>query len=297
MRVLIATDGSTCAGVAVDLVAGLDWPAETVINVVEVVPSGVAVFGGPWPPVTPVDVGAIDADIRAQAGRDLQAAAERLAGPARTVETSVVAGRAADAIVSLAEQVGADIIVVGSRGHGKIETMLLGSVSSEIVDHARVPVLVARGRTIERVVFAWDGSERARAALPALTQWGLFANAHIGVLSVADANPPWWVEAGLVSDETAAEAYHAAAEPSRHQHDEMARQMTGQLRSLGLEADPVSREGDPAGTIVAFAAEDAADLIVLGTHGRTGLQRLLLGGVARNVLLHADCSVLIARAS
>jgi nucleotide-binding universal stress UspA family protein len=295
MRVLIATDGSECAGVAVDLVAALDWPAKTVLHAVEVVPSGVAVFGGPWPPMTPVDTSSIDVDIREQAGRNLQDAAERLAGPARTVETSALSGRAGDAIVSLAEQVEADIIVVGSRGHGTIETMLLGSVSSEVVDHAHVPVLVARGRTMERVVFAWDGSEQAEAALPALTEWGLFEQAHVAVLSVADADPPWWVSAGLVSDETAAEAYHAAAEPSRQQHEEMAGHMAKQLRAAGLKADAVSREGDPAETIVAFAEEHAADFIVLGTHGRTGLRRLLMGGVARNVLLHARCSVLLAR--
>lgn len=295
MRVLIATDGSECAGVAVDLVAGLDWPADTIVQAVEVVPSGVAVFGGPWPPMTPVDTSSIDVDIREQAGRNLQAAAEQLAGPGRTVETSALAGRAGDAIVSLADQVEADIIVVGSRGHGTIETMLLGSVSSEVVDHAHVPVLVARGRTIERVVFAWDGSEQAEAALAALTEWGLFEQAHIDVLSVADADPPWWVNAGLVSDETAAEAYHAAAEPSRQQHEEMAGHMAKQLRAAGLNADAVSREGDPAKTIVAFAEGHDADLIVLGTHGRTGLRRLLMGGVARNVLLHARCSVLLAR--
>jgi nucleotide-binding universal stress UspA family protein len=281
--------------VAVDLVAGLDWPDETVVHAVEVVPSGVAVFGGPWPPMAPVDTSSIDADLREQAGRNLQAATERLAGPGRTVETSALAGRASDAIIALAEQVEADLIVVGSRGHGTIETMLLGSVSSEIVDHAQVPVLVARGRTIERVVFGWDGSERAEAAVPALTEWGLFEQAHVDVLSVADADPPWWVQAGLVSDETAAAAYHAAAEPSRQQHEEMAGHMAKRLRAAGLKADAVSREGDPAESIVAFAAEHAADLIVLGTHGRTGLLPLLMGGVARNVLLHAHCSVLLAR--
>ena len=46
---------------------------------------------------------------------------------------------------------------------------------------------------------------------------------------------------------------------------------------------------------MAFAKAKAADLVVLGSHGRTGLRRLLMGSVARNVLLHADCSVLVAR--
>mgnify|MGYP001824932256 FL=1 len=295
MRVLVAIDGSECAGVAVDLVAGLPWPTGTKIQVAEVVPSGAAVFGGPWPPVAPVDTAAIDRSIREQATRDLQAAAQALTGPGREIDTIAVAGRAGDTITSLAQQSDADLIVIGSRGHGALETMLLGSVSSEVIDHAHVPVLVARGRTIERIAFAWDGSDRAEAAVGPLTVWGLFGDAHVDVLSVADAEPPWWVRAGMVSEEAAAEAYHEAAAPSRQQHEDMAEQMAEWLRTAGLNAVPLSREGDPAETIVAFAEVHEVDLIVLGTHGRTGLRRLLLGSVARNVTLHAKCSVLVAR--
>lgn len=173
--------------------------------------------------------------------------------------------------------------------------MLLGSVSSEIIDHAHVPVLVARGPTIERIVFAWDGSDHAEAGVAPLTTWGLFAGSHIDVLSVADADPPWWVLAGMVGEAAAAETYLQAAEPSRQQHEQMAEQMAQSLRTAGLKAVPVSREGDPAETIVEFAKDHEVDLIVVGTHGRTGLRRLLIGSVARNVTLHAPCSVLVAR--
>ncbi len=295
MRVLVATDGSTCAGIAVDLVAGLHWPAGTEILAFEAIASGVQVFGGPWPPIAPMDTATFDGAIRDQAAHNLRDAAERLAGPGRSVETAAVSGRAGDAIVSRAGAWGADVVVVGSRGHGKLETMLLGSVSSEVVDHAQAAVLVARGRQVRRAVFAWDGSDRAEAALPALTEWGLFDDLRVDVLSVADADPPWWVSAGLVDDATAADAYVAAAEPSRRQHEALAHEMADRLRAAGLQAIPATREGDPAESIVAFARAKAADLVVLGTHGRTGLQRLLMGSVARNVLFHASCSVLLAR--
>ena len=295
MRVLVATDGSECAGVAIELVAGLGWPAGTELHVVEVVPSGAAVFGGPWPPVTAIDTKEVDRAIREQAERNLGAAAETLAATGLPVKTVSVTGRAGDTIVSIAEQLDAQLIVVGSRGHGTLETMLLGSVSSEVIDHAHVPVLVARRRAIDRIVFAWDGSKRAEAAMSPLTDWDLFAGVHVDVLSVADSEPPWWVRAGLVSEEAAAEAYHEAAAPSRQQHQELAAQMAEWLRAAGLNAVPTSREGDPAEVIVAFAAAHDADLIVLGTHGRTGLRRLLMGSVARNVVIHAPCSVLLAR--
>lgn len=83
MRVLVAIDGSACADVAVDLAGGLDWPPETTLQVVEVVPSGAAVFGGPWPPVAPLDTSSIDRSLREQASRDLRAAARRLEGAGR----------------------------------------------------------------------------------------------------------------------------------------------------------------------------------------------------------------------
>jgi nucleotide-binding universal stress UspA family protein len=154
---------------------------------------------------------------------------------------------------------------------------------------------VARGRRIERVVFAWDGSEQAESAVPPLTEWGLFGDAQVEVLSIADAEPPWWVLAGIAGEEAEADAYHAAAEPSVRQHKELAEQMADRLRTDGLDTVAVSRQGDPAETIVAHAKARDADLVVLGTHGRTGLRRLLMGSVARNVILHAHCSVLLAR--
>ena len=64
MRVLVAVDGSECATVAVELVAALDWPAGTDVRIVEVVPSGAAVFGGPWPPMAPLDTSAIVESVK-----------------------------------------------------------------------------------------------------------------------------------------------------------------------------------------------------------------------------------------
>jgi nucleotide-binding universal stress UspA family protein len=57
----------------------------------------------------------------------------------------------------------------------------------------------------------------------------------------------------------------------------------------------IFREGDPATEIIRFAAESGIDLIVMGTHGRTGLERLLLGSVAEKVMREAPCSVLVVK--
>jgi nucleotide-binding universal stress UspA family protein len=69
------------------------------------------------------------------------------------------------------------------------------------------------------------------------------------------------------------------------------------LRKGGLEVETATRDGDPRSAIVDEASEWGADLIVVGSHGRTGLKRLLLGSVAGSVVSHAPCSVEVVRRS
>jgi nucleotide-binding universal stress UspA family protein len=295
MRVLVATDGSPSAEMAVDFVAGLAWPEGSEIRVAEAIETGTAIFGGPWPAIAVVQAEELEAELQRTAGDNVNRARDRLQGPGREVAVEVLRGRPATAIIEAAKTFRADVIVLGSRGHGTIESMLLGSVSAEVVDHATVPVLVARGRSAKRVVFAWDGSTSARAAADLLRAWPIFAGSRVRVVSVADVRMPWW--AGMPGPETPEllPLYFDAANAARRSHDALASEMTAELRSAGLDATADRRDGDPATEVIASAQSTDADLIVLGTHGRTGLARLMLGSVARNVLQHAHCSVLVAR--
>jgi len=67
------------------------------------------------------------------------------------------------------------------------------------------------------------------------------------------------------------------------------------LREAGLRAEARVGSGDPRFVLVDTAAQEKADLLVVGTHGRTGMRRLLLGSVAAHVIGHAPCSVLVVR--
>jgi nucleotide-binding universal stress UspA family protein len=91
------------------------------------------------------------------------------------------------------------------------------------------------------------------------------------------------------------ESYARSADEAR---EEVRAESTGEahrLADVGLSAAPIALEGDAATEIVRFAGERRSGTIVMGTRGHTGLTRLILGSVARNVLLHAPCSVLIVR--
>jgi nucleotide-binding universal stress UspA family protein len=295
MRVLVAIDGSVPAAQAVDLVAAVGWPAGTTIRVVEAVETGAELFGDPWPALALIQSEELEAQLRLEADTTVREAAERLARAGLTVDTAVLTGRPATAIVDAAAMMNADLVVLGSRGHGTIETMLLGSVSAEVIDHSPAPVLVGRSRAIDRVVLAWDGSGCAERAAELVRSWPIFGAVSVRVVSVSDVGAPW--QAGFAEAESAelARIFAESLEASRVQHDELAREMADRLREAGRTAEPESREGDAASEILAAAETAQANLIVIGTHGRTGLARLLLGSVARNVLHHAACSVLVVR--
>ena len=299
-RVLLAIDGSAAADLSVDLVAGLAWPPGTAIRVLQAVDLGPGLFGGPWPSLALTQVDRLAIALRDEARRDVEAARERLQGPGRAVTAAIVESRAATVIVDEARSLPADLVVIGSRGHGTIASMVLGSVSAEVVDHAPAPVLVARGTTIERVVLAWDGSPSAMSAAAAVQTWPILDRAAIRVVTVADAGAPWWSGFAEAAGGSAGEATMLIAdmaETARTDAAHRAESMAATLRDAGRTAVADPRDGDAATAIIAAARESRADLVVVGAHGRTGLVRLALGSVSSNLVRHAPCSVLIVRES
>jgi nucleotide-binding universal stress UspA family protein len=296
MRVLLATDGSESAGVAVDLVAGMAWPDRTAVRVVQAVETTATLTDGPWPALYLLQADTLEADARQAAEASVEAVRRRLERPGLTVSTAVLVGRPSTAVVDAGRATEADLIVVGSRGHGTIATMLLGSVSQEVVDHAPMPVLVARRPAIGKVLLAWDGSDSARRAADLVATWPFFRGLSVRVVSVADIGVPWWTGFPASGSPQLTPMYVEAAEASHKVHGDLARQMAAELTDAGLRATPELREGDAAGEIIAAANTSDADLIVLGTHGWTGVRRFVLGSVARNVLHHASASILVVRA-
>jgi nucleotide-binding universal stress UspA family protein len=295
MRILLGTDGSPSAGVAADLVAGIAWPSGTAIRVVEAIQPSPMLYTDPWPPVGLASWEEVEADAEAAARATVEGVRARLEQPGVEVSTSVVTGRPATTLLDAAQSMPADVIFLGSRGHGTIESMVLGSVSAEVIDHAHAPVLVARRPTIGRIVLAWDGSDCAGVAAQLLKTWPMFQGAEIDVVSVAEIDFPWWTGFPGTSSAQLMPMYVEAADATRQQHAELAAGMARELEAAGFAARAVPREGDAAGQIIAAAKAAGADIIVVGTHGRTGLQRLLLGSVARNVVQHAAASVLVVR--
>lgn len=292
MRILVGTDGSAGAGTALALTAGLAWPAGTAFRII--LGLDVARIAGPWTPGGMSAAAEMEHALRAQLEMVVAEEARHLGGPGRSVEGAVIAGRPSVVLRAEAIAFGADLVIVGSRGHGAIRTALLGSVAAELIDACPVPVLVSRRDHLRRILLATDGSDPSRGAEEALGRIHPLDHLPVEILSVVDSGETAARELLPVGAATAWAAREAAEEEARLHHEQIARDAAERLSGEGRTVGWTVRAGDPARTIIEEAEARNADLIAIGSHGRTGLDRLVLGSVARSVLSHARSSVLVA---
>ncbi len=286
-RIVIGVDGSPHSLVAVDLVAGMTWPRPTEVHLVlaHERPTEWAshIPGGQWFPGE-------DPAIQRALARTLDDLADILRRSGLTVAVRIEPNRPAAALIDRARSVAADLIVVGNRGRGPTASVLLGSVSAEIADHAPCPVLVARYPEVTRLLLATDGSPAADTIPGILGHWPAFRRLPVDVLTVS--HPPS-SDGAFVTPRTGPSA------PVRRDvggSRQVADRMASRLRAAGWRIGAtVIRSGDPADEILHAADDHGCDLIVTGSRGLGDLQRLLLGSVAHQVMVKADQSVLIVR--
>lgn len=207
-------------------------------------------------------------------------------------------GRSDEMIVGLAEEMGAGLVVMGSRGYGSLRRVLMGSVSDSVVRHAHCPVLVVRPRGLRersmlegRILLAVDGSKEASAA------------ARVGVELAKSTGSDLHVTFGMSTEPEAPYPHPLAGERWSHsleQAEQDARNfIEEQAKRIRDEAGvPVQahfRLGRPDHEIVRLAEELDAGLIVMGSRGLGGIRRALMGSVSDSVVRHAHSSVLIVR--
>ncbi len=294
MRVLLAYDDSDCARTALELTCSLPWPAGSSVEVLHVLEPLPDLIGAPEVGLVSAEQADLEGDWLEAAHAAVDGAVERLRSSGHVATGRVLRGRPASVIAREAEQRAVDLIVIGSRGHGQMDALLLGSVSTELADHAHCPVLVIRGDQIRRVIVATDGSVSAAHAIGLLVEWGILRGTEGRVVSVARSTIP---VGGLAA---AFEPRVAAMEAGLNQqliesHRGIAQRAAERLEEAGMRAVPDVLQGDAATEIVRAARDYHADLIVTGSRGLGTLPRLLLGSVARKVLLHAGTSVLVMR--
>ncbi len=147
MRILVATDGSPSSEAAVDAVATRPWPEGTEVAVLTVIHTAVPFILDPAYIVAFVYMDHLE-KARKHAPEIAARAAARLNRPGLTVTTQILEGAPKHLIIEEAERWGADLIVLGTHGHGPAGRFLLGSVAQAVVLHAPCSVEVVRVRTV-----------------------------------------------------------------------------------------------------------------------------------------------------
>lgn len=185
-------------------------------------------------------------------------------------------------IVDAAE--GCDLIVLGSHGRTGLSRVLLGSVAEKVVRHAHGSVLVVppKGvlRTFKKIVCPVDFSEASKLAFgrakELVREGGSITLVHVIELPVA--------YRGQIPLDVADVL------------DRQARQLMEEwVRGASVPVKAEIRVGSPGAQVLHVLEEDVHDLVVVGSHGRTGIKRALLGSVAEKLVRHAGCPVLVAR--
>jgi len=298
MKVLFATNGSRESDAAGEWLTGLCWAEDDRVTVLSVVPDLLFLSGR-------IDVEA-EGSCRERAYEEIIAAGEIVRQAMRKldmsfprVETRVHAGPPAEEILTVAEEIGADLIVIGSRGKSAVAEWFLGSVSEELLKKAPCPVLIVRpgSESVGRILLAYDGSPESEAALGWVTRLPVPPGARIKVVGVAEALSP----AMAAPSPALPPEYYSTMAAVEGERRERARWLTHhaakRLKASGRRAEAEIRYGDAATEIELAAKEGCADLVLLGAHARHGWISDLLGNTARAIVRHACCSVLVARTS
>jgi nucleotide-binding universal stress UspA family protein len=202
-----------------------------------------------------------------------------------------------DDVVGVAEEKGAGLIVLGSRGLGGVRRALMGSVSDSVVRHAHCPVMVVRGEAVSfpaRILLATDGSEESKLAASTAADLAKSTNSELHVVCVGHIPTILFEspEAVVLDPDLQSTLEEDVEEAAKTKLNEQVQQ----IGDAGIEVAGVhTRLGNPDAEIVELAGGLSAGLIVMGSRGRGPLKRALMGSVSESVVRHAHCPVIVVR--
>ena len=233
--------------------------------------------------------------IHAEAMQRLEAEAATLREAGVEVQCELVPSHPVLGVIEVARRHAATLIVAGTRGRTGWKRALLGSIAGRIVRDAPCPVLTVRRqdggtpRPLRTILVPTDFSEDAALAADAAAHLLCVpGDGHKLVLLHAFRVP---VEAMHLPASVLMDAIHKTSSDAQASLDELA----ASLRRPGLAIEAIAREGYPSDVVLEHAAAIGADLIAMGTHGRSGIGRAVLGSTAEHVVATAPCPVLTVR--
>jgi len=276
---LVAIDGSESSMHALKESFKLARNEKSWITVVSVVPE----YTGD---LDMVAVGNVMTSIRKPCEDALHKAQELAKAKGALIKTVCEEGEAYERIIDLAEAENCELIVMGRRGLSRLERALMGSVTARVIGHSSIDVLVvplAAEIGWKMILLATDGSRYSKVASERAIDFAFQYSGQLGVVSVVDVPAEFYGEAPDVVEDLINKAKGYVDDVKR------------QAEASGIKTEAFVMEGDAYKAILDLAKEQNANTIIMGSHGKTGLRRLLMGSVTEKVIGYSSCPVLVVK--
>jgi nucleotide-binding universal stress UspA family protein len=288
MKVLLAVDESPQSRTAEAVLSTFPFSAPVELHLVSVCP--VANLHGIV--AVPPAIHTVVDECRDRARQIVEDAAARSAGWAASATTHLLDGHPAKEILSIADRLQPELVVVGGRHMGTVSRFMMGSVSDRVAKYAKTSVLVARGhrtRTdIHSIVVGHDGSAPSSAAVERFSSLPLGESRTVHVYNLIEEIHAYGINAVV-------EAQGISQREQEHAEERMREAKALLGRATTRVETHIERTEALADVLIDACVKHDADLIVLGATGKPAWERFLIGSVSLRVLHHAPCSVWLER--
>ena len=233
-----------------------------------------------------VGVGNLMASMRRPFEKALAQAKAMAESERALIRTLLEEGVPYEKIVDIAEAENCDLIVMGRSGMHTAERALLGSVAARTIGYSQRDVLVVPEGAIvgwQRILVATDGSKQSKIVAEKSVDLAKAYQGELYVISSVDVPPELYGESPKVVEDLVMKAKGYVED------------VKSKASAAGIRAETFVREKEAHLAITELAEKHHTGIIILGSHGRTGLKRLLMGSVAEKVIGYAACPVLVVR--
>jgi nucleotide-binding universal stress UspA family protein len=278
-KILVAYDGSASGTNTLLQSFRLATEEKSWITVATVVPS----YDGD---IDLIAVGDIHEAMR-RPGEEILSRANALAKKeGALIKTILEEGETYDRLVDLAEAENCGVVIMGRRGTSTADKSHIGSVTARVIGLSQRDVLVVPEGTIigwKKILVATDGSRYSGLATDKAIDFAKSYGGSLTAVSVVDVPSEFYAEAPGAVDKLIASAKGFVAAVSK------------KAEAFDIAASTFVGEGEAFEIITRLVQKEKIDVIIMGSHGRTGLKRLLMGSVTEKVIGHAPCPVLVVK--
>jgi nucleotide-binding universal stress UspA family protein len=227
----------------------------------------------------------------------LEAACEQCRGLGIAVQATLLAGPVAASLLDYAQKSNIDIIVAGNKGHGIFRQIITGSTTSSLVELSPVPVLVVKERStvggLKKLLLAYDGSIPSRNALGQALAFCKATGAELLAVTIAD--PSSLAMIYTLSGAESAESFAGKIAAWVEEEKELLAEINEFCGASGVKVTTEGLQGNTVDTIIQYGNKNNVDMYVAGSKGRSAIQAMLLGSVARGLVHLSPVPVLVVK--